>query len=294
VPGDVKKITFSVIKADGTRQIFDKNKVIRTCMKMGADIRTANVVAQKIENRLYEGITTKTILRMIFSYLRKYKPEVSHVFDLRRGLSLMAPKPEFELFVQTLLKYEGFEVESNQILKGKCVGHETDAVVKKDGVTYFVEAKHHKNYHSLTGLDESRIARAILEDTTESYELGINRLKIDRAMIITNTRYSNHAIQYGNCRNILQIGWSEPEKFSLQKIIEEKKLYPLSCLKDVRLDVRMQFVFAGIVLIRQLLEDDNIDSTKISLPKETVNYVKQKAQNSTNAFAAFQKNNATN
>ena len=109
----------------------------------------------------------------------------------------MSSKPEFELFVQVLLMNNGFEVRPGQILRGKCVEHEVDAIARKDGVTFLVEAKHHFSYHALTGLDESRIARAILEDVTEGSLPNITGWKIDRAMIVTNTRYSDHAIHYG-------------------------------------------------------------------------------------------------
>ncbi len=222
-----------VTKADGTKQLYDKNKVVKTCLKMGASQKTAEEIAHKIENRAYEGISTKKILQMIFIFMRRYKPTISNVYDLRTGISVMSPKPEFELFVRTLLENHGFKVEPNQILIGKCTTHEVDAIARKDANTYFIEAKHHQSYHSLTGLDESRIARAIFEDITESYEIGKSNLKIDRAMLITNTRFSYQAVQYGNCRNILQIGWNEPKGFSLQKLIEEKKLF----LEDNVLDI---------------------------------------------------------
>ena len=79
----------------------------------------------------------------------------------------MDSKPEFEVFVRVLLANKGFEVSPNRIIPGKCVEHEVDAIARKGGLTYFVEAKHHVNYHTPTGLDESRIARAILEDISE-------------------------------------------------------------------------------------------------------------------------------
>jgi hypothetical protein len=161
-----------VTKENGSRQLFDKDKVIRTCLRMGVNSHIAFEVAGKVEERLYDGISTQIILRMIFRFMRKYKPEIGHLFDLRKGLSLMSPKPEFELFVQVLLMHNGFEVRPNQILTGKCVEHEVDAIARKDGVTYFVEAKHHLSYNALTGLDESRIARAVLEDVTEGFMLG--------------------------------------------------------------------------------------------------------------------------
>jgi hypothetical protein len=277
-----------VTKADGTRQLFDREKVVRTCLRMGASRKIADGVAERVEKRLYDGIPTSKILQMTFRLLRSYKPAIRHILDLRRGLSLMDSKPEFEIFVQILLAHNGFEVSPNRIVAGKCVEHEVDAIARKGGVTYFVEAKHHVNYHTPTGLDESRIARAILEDVTEGFELGKSNLKIDRAMIVTNTRYSEHARRYGKCRNILQIGWSSPANLSLQSMIEEKNLYPLSCLRGLKSETKTKLVNSGIVLIKQLLEEKpSTLARKTRIPKETLKQIIDKAQTSritTNKF----------
>ena len=128
---------------------------------MGADSNTANEVADRIEKRLYEGITTQLILQLIFSFMQEFRPGIGHLYDLKQGISLMEPKPEFELFIQVLLANTGFEVTPNRVLRGKCGEHEVDGIVRKEGVTYFVEVKHHFSYHALTGLDESRIAWAV-------------------------------------------------------------------------------------------------------------------------------------
>jgi len=194
----------------------------------------------------------------------------------------MDSKPEFERFVQVLLAHHGFEVTPNQIIKGRCVGHEVDAIARKDGVTYFVEAKHHSNYHTPTGLDESRIARAVLEDVTEGFELGKNELQIDRAMIVTNTRYSEHARRYGRCRDILQIGWSSPKTLALQNMIEEKKLYPLSCIKGINSEVKMRLVNLGIVLMKQLVNEEPLRiAMKTGVSRENIQRIIEKAKTST-------------
>ncbi len=271
-----------VTKADGSRQLFDREKVVKTCLRMGANRRIAFEVADKVEARLYDGIPTRKVLQMIFRLLRKHKPTIRHFLDLRKGLSLMGSKPEFEKFVQILLAHNGFEVSPNQIIRGKCVGHEVDAVARKDGITYFVEAKHHSNYHTPTGLDESRIARAVLEDVTEGFALGKSSLKIDRAMIVTNTRYSEHARRYGKCRNILQIGWSSPKTLALQSMIEEKKLYPLSCIKGLKSEVRMKLVNSGIVLMKQLVEEKTSKlARETAISREILKNTIEKARTST-------------
>jgi hypothetical protein len=82
-----------VTKADGSKQLFDGEKVVATCLRLGASRKIAVGVAEKVENRLYDGIPTSEILRMTFRLLRKYQPEIRHLLDLRRGLSFMGSKP---------------------------------------------------------------------------------------------------------------------------------------------------------------------------------------------------------
>jgi len=277
----VNGLAIFVIKADGSRQLFDKEKVVKTCLRMGANRSVAAEIASKVESRLYNGIPTREVLQMVFRLLRKYKPTLREFLDLKRGLSLMNSKPEFEKFVQTLLEHHGFDVSPNQIIRGRCAEHEADAIARKNDVTYFVEAKHHSNYHTPTGLDESRIARAVLEDVTEGFALGMSNLQIDRAMIVTNTRYSEHARRYGKCRDILQIGWSSPINLSLQTMIEKKKLYPLSCLRGLKSETRMQFVNAGIVLLKQLIEEEKSKLAKrTGIPRGILDQLIRKAKTS--------------
>jgi hypothetical protein len=269
-----------VTKADGSLQLFDREKVVRTCLRMGVSRKIADDVMGRVEKMLYNGIPTSKILQMTFRLLRNYKPAIRHFLDLRRGLSLMDSKPEFEVFVQILLAHNGFEVYPNRLVEGKCVKHEVDAIARKGHVTYFVEAKHHVNYHTPTGLDESRIARAILEDVSEGFQYGSCDLKIDRAMIVTNTRYSEHASRYGKCRNILQIGWSSPSNLSLQSMIEEENLYPLSCLRGLKRKTKTKLVNSGIVVMKQLFEEKPLTLVrKTGVPKETLKQITEKAEN---------------
>ena len=270
-----------VTKANGSRQLFDKEKVVRTCLRFGATREIAYKIAEKVEQQIYNGIFTDQVFKITLKLLRDYKPTIRHILDLRKGLSLMSSKPEFEKFVQLLLSYNGFRVSGNRLLMGKCVEHEVDGIAQKDGISYFIEAKHHYNYHSPTGLDESRIARAVLEDVAEGYTLGKNNLRIDRAMIVTNTRFSEHAKIYGKCRSILQIGWSSPSGMSLQEMIEEKRAYPLSCIRGLKNNTRIKLANSGVVLVKQLLEIDVSKLSKMScVSRSTLRNTIEKARHS--------------
>lgn len=243
-----------VTKANGTRETFAKWKVVRTCLRMGATEETAQAIADEIESRLYNGITTRRILRMIYSRLKKHKPVMKLQTDLRRSLSLLRSAPDFERYIQLLLSEHGYEVTSNQIIRGRCVENEVDAVASKNGKTCIVEVKHHYKYHTPTSLDISRISRAVFEDLTEGHQLGLNNHKIDYAMIVCNTKLSEHAKRYANCRGITHISWSSPPNQDLQTLIEKKKLYPITILKSLNVRTRNKLTSNGVILLKQLIE----------------------------------------
>lgn len=247
-------MTLFVTKVDGSKEPFDRKKVVRTCMRMGATEEMSEVIAKKIEEEVYDGIESRKILQMIFRSMRRYRPVCRHIIDLRKSLSLLRSKPDFEIYIQMLLKEHGYDVLSNQIINGKCVEHEVDAVAKKDGKTTIVEVKHHFDYHTPIGLDEARIARAVYEDVSEGFENGSNNLKIDHVMIISNTKLSKHAERYVKCRNIEHKGWSYPSHYDLQTMIEEKKLYPVSIIRGLKLQVIESLTSNGIVMLKQLLK----------------------------------------
>jgi HJR/Mrr/RecB family endonuclease len=247
-------LTVYVTKFDGTRQPFDRNKVVRTCLRMGATPAVAESIADEIESRVYDGMDTKKVLQMIFRNLKKHKPATRHQIDLRKALSLLNPAPDFERYIQMLLAEHGYEVTQNQIVRGRCVEHEVDAIARKNGKTCIVEVKHHYKYHTPTSLDVSRISRAVFEDVTEAYELGLNNLKIDYAMIVCNTKLSEHAKRYADCRGIRHIGWSSPPNHDLQTMIEEKKLYPITFLKGLNAETRNKLTSNGVILLKQLTE----------------------------------------
>ena len=244
-----------VIKADGTRQPYDRYRVMRTARNYRVPEDYVIEVAAEVERHLHDGIRTRDILRMIHTYARKYQPSVEGRTNVRRAIGLLGPKPDFELYVQALLRGSGYEVEGGRILKGRCGEHEVDAIAHKDGITYFVEVKHHYNHHRVTGLDEGRIARAIVEDVQEGYKAGKNHFTIDKAMIVCNTKLSSHAKRYAACWDIKHIGWDNPKDENIAAMVADRNLYPVTLIKGVNAEMRKKLVEAEIVTIGQLLDD---------------------------------------
>ena len=262
----------NVTKADGNKQPFEKSKIVRTCLRMKASKDAAEEIADRIERRLYEGIRTKQILKMIFSYLGEYRPELKHQIDLREAVCLLRPKPDFEQFVGLLLKYEGYDVRMNKILAGKCIEHEIDAIATNDNETLYVEVKHHYQPHSYTGVGVFLEAQATLED------LNDGKNNFTKAMVVTNAKLSEHAMTYARCKNIDAMGWRYPEEKSLELMIEDNKLYPVTLIKGLDVVVQAKLGDNGIVLLEQLIQYDTNKLSKLTkVGKSKINEILRKA-----------------
>lgn len=267
-----------VRKADGSLQDFEKEKVIRTCLRMGATREEAEWVAGEVEKKVYENIPTREILQLIFKYLGELKPKLKHQRDLREAISLLKPKPDFELFIGKILEEYGYKIERNLIIPGRCVEHEVDVVAKRDEETLLVEIKHHYNHHTYTGLRVFLEAWAAYEDIREGFEKGNHNFNFTKLLVISNTKLSAHGKRFCECKGISYIGWRYPEERGLERLIETKKLYPISIMRNLEEKERDKLVNAGIVLIKQIasLKPEELHK-KTKIPKEFCLKMIQKA-----------------
>ena len=268
-----------VTKFDGRKQPFDRNKVINTCLRMHATKEQAERVVSKIEKEIYDGITTKKILSMVFLYLQEFKPEIKHQIDLREAISRLRPKPDFELFVALLLREYGYSVVGNQLLAGKCVTHEIDAIAIKDSEVLFVEVKHHLQPHTYTGVDVCLGTQARLEDLREGFAKGKHKLNFSKALVVCNTKFSDYAIQYAKCMGIEYLGWKAPPEAGLERMIEEKKFYPITLIKNLDPNTEEKLGDNGILTLKQLLQYDvELLFRKTRIPMEKLKFLMRTAR----------------
>jgi len=242
-----------VRKFDGSTQQFDKNRIIASCLRNGTSQETAYRVADRIENESYDGMRTKEILDLVWQYLGEHHPDSRIRIDLRLALSLLKSKPDFEEYASLILKDLGYSVQSNVIVKGKCIEHEIDAIAQKDTRTLYVEVKHHDQAHTYTPLEVSMKVWATHQDLIAGRKLGYHNFDFTNALIICNTKFTDHARRFADCVGIDRIGWKSPPSNSLDGIIESRRLYPITILRGER---RLQRLLLdnGIVLLRQLVD----------------------------------------
>jgi hypothetical protein len=277
----------NVLKANGTLQPFEKGKVVGTCLRLRATPEVAHKVADMVESKIFEGIPTKEVMKLIFSYLRKYRPSVGSRLDLRSAISLLRPKPDFELYVRMLLREYGYKVKPNSMVPGRCIDHEVDATAEKDGDVFYVEVKHHFKAHTFTPLGVFLEAWATFEDIIDGYRMGRHKTRYNRALVVTNTKLSDYARRYAECKKIGCIAWdaclgtclSHTDLLDLEDMVEEKDLFPITLIRGLDMDAAARFGDAGIVTLRQLLEmDDRAIRKSTGLPLDMIEDLREKAE----------------
>jgi HJR/Mrr/RecB family endonuclease len=257
-----------VIKADGRREKFSMNKIIRTCMRAGMPKKDAFKIAKKIKSEIKNNTTTRVIYHLILDELEKRKIPSSFIYRLRDSIAELGPI-EFELYTKKILEAHGYRCEWNKIIPGKCIEHQIDVIAKKEKL-FLVECKRHFNPHRFTGLGVVLQLQATLEDLLDGFEEKKNKYRFDQAWLVINTKFSEHAKQYAGKKNIRLTGWRSNTEFSLERMIEKKKIYPITIL-NIDFSLQKKFLSRHIITIDDLLgKSKKYLSDKFNVHRRTI------------------------
>jgi len=243
-----------VIKADGNRELFDVKKLEESLLNSGASQKTTNDVISHISSEIKDGMTTKEIYTHAFEILHKDEKPVAMKYSLRHAIMDLGPSGfPFEDFVAEILRAKGFQTKTGQIVKGFCVEHEIDVVAWNEEKLIMVEAKFHNELGTKSDLKVVLYVKARFDDLqkmTFDYE---KKRKVDEFWLITNTKFSSTAIEYGSCQGGLKmIGWNYPPKGNLNDMVLESKLHPITCLTTLNQREKKTLLDQGIVLCKTI------------------------------------------
>jgi Holliday junction resolvase-like predicted endonuclease len=158
----------------------------------------------------------------------------------------------FEQYFAAILRAYGYETALNRIVQGECVSHETDIVAEKGKRCYFVEAKYHNHHGVKTNTRTVMYAYARLLDMAPVEARSHERGTEFHMWVATNTKFTNRARRYGRCRGLRLTGWGYPRHESLQDLIEEKILHPVTVLPSINKHSREQLAQQRILFAKDL------------------------------------------
>ncbi len=272
---------FYVTKANGERQAFDYGKLESSLRKTGTDEDVIAEVMAELEKYAFDGISTAEIYKKAYQILRKKHKPAAIRYSLKKAVATLGPTGfPFEKFVAEIFKAQGYETLTDQIVKGKCVEHEIDVVAWKGSELVMVEAKFHTDFNLKSDLKIVLYVKARYDDIfSQKYVFGGEVRQLKEGWLITNTKFSSTAIQYGQCQpNFKLVGWNYPFNNNLHYLIEQNELVPVTALTTITTAEKNLFLSKGIVLSKDLLNENllkslNFDDKKIKSIQTEVNEI---------------------
>ena len=246
-----------VSKADGTTEAFNPSKLRLSLTRAGAGEDVIGKVCDEIQRELYNGISTSQIYRRAFVLLQEYRRGVAARYSLKRAVDEFGPSGfPFEAYLAKLFEAEGYKTKIDQMIQGGCVAHEVDVVLTKERERVFVEAKFHNNPGYKTDLKVVLYVKSRIDDIQKA-----TPTVPVRGLVITNTKFTDIAIQYASCAGLELLGWDYPEGNDLHKRIDMAKLYPITALSTLGRGEKAALLAKRVVLCRDVYQGAHVLSS---------------------------------
>lgn len=257
-------------KASGEKEPFSLEKLENSLERAGADKKAIAKIGDEISNWLYDGVSTKKIYKQAFRSLQKQKSSTAARYKLKNALMELGPTGyPFEHFIGQLIKHYGFDIEVGKVIEGQCVSHEVDVIATGNGKQVFVECKYYNSQGKNANVRVPLYIHSRVNDIIKKRKMlpGFSKLSF-QGWIVTNTRFTSDAIQYGRCSGLHLIGWDYPEGHGLKDIIEKENFFPVTTLTSINKQQKQVLMDNGIVLCRQICQNPaSIDKLEISIQK---------------------------
>lgn len=252
-----------IIKTNGTTEPFSPSKLCLSLRKAGAPRDVADAICTAVTPKIKPSDSTNQIFRKALKYLVREDLDVAARYSLRRGVEALGPAGFiFEQYIETILQSYGFTTKRNMMIRGKCITHEVDVIAGIGSKRFLIEAKYHNDPDIKTHVDVVMYADARLMDIVAG-ESKKAQTEYENAMwIVTNTKFTEHAIAYAKCRGLRLTGWNYPRGASLEDVIAQKRLYPVSVLPSMTKEALPRFAEKNVILAQDLLTYEAQDIVK--------------------------------
>lgn len=252
-------MTIRVIKGNGEKALFDREKLKQALASSGAGTDEQEKIAAVVESRIFDGIPTKRIYQMAFDLLKRESRKIAGRYRLKNAIMEMGPTGfPFEVFVGKIFETMGYEVETGVIVQGKCVQHEVDVIARKPGEMMMLECKFHMDTSTKSGVQVPLYIQSRYLDVKSAWEKQYGKELHYSGGVVTNTRFSDDAIQYGNCAGLVLISWDYPSDTGLKYWIDKTGLQPVTSLISLTKKDKQFLLNKEIVLCSQLEENKEL------------------------------------
>lgn len=268
-----------VTKASGERAPFDPSKLKASLQRAGADSDQIGEIRDRIEDELYEGISTHEIYSKAFKLLKKLSRPKAARYKLKKAILELGPTGyPFERLVGALLERQGYKVQVGVIVQGYCVSHEVDVVADREDRRFMIECKYHNRQNHHCDVKVPLYIHSRFNDVSRQWDQQPEHDgKFHQGWIVTNTRFTTDAIDYANCAGLKLIGWDHPDGESLRSMIDRAGLHPITSLSTLSKKDKQSLLKHNLVLCKDLIENKD-ELEKLTIKRDRIPKILEEAR----------------
>jgi hypothetical protein len=137
--------------------------------------------------------------------------------------------------------------------------HEVDVVATRNNKQIFVECKFYNSQGKNANVRVPLYIHSRVNDIVRKREsLPEFSKMVFQGWVVTNTRFTSDAIDYGKCAGLHLVSWDYPEGHSLRDMIEKEKFFPVTVLTTLNKQQKQVLFDNGIVLCRQICNQPEV------------------------------------
>ena len=252
---DKKQITIK--KSSGDLEPFSSRKLkdsLRNCEVSNNEIDS---IISQVTPELYDGISSEEVHNKVFPILKKYHKISASTYSLKRGIFELGPTGfPFERLIAALLVEKGYQTKVSVVLNGKCVTHEIDVLAEKDGNTYAIECKFHSDPRGVSNVKVPLYINSRFLDVQQQWNSDtLKTTHLKQGWLVTNTRFTIDAINYGKCIGLTLLSWDYPKNNGMKANIDAYGLYPITVLTTLTKKEKNQLIAKNIILVKELVKE---------------------------------------
>lgn len=249
----------NITKKTGEKVAFNPLKLKQSLIRSGASMEDTNYITSQVCSKIVDGMSTHKIYRLAYELLRKKSGKVAGRYKLKKAIFELGPTGyPFEKLVSKLIASKGFETTSGITMDGCCVKHEVDVYAKNNSKVIFVECKFHNDARKKSDVKVSLYVKSRFEDLKSRYKNTASEIYDYEGWLVTNTRFTEDATQFGSCSGLKLISWNYPEKGNLRQMIDESGFHPITSMRTITKKEIAILLEKNIVLCREIENNKGI------------------------------------
>jgi hypothetical protein len=274
-----RKRKIRVRKRSGGSEDFRIDKFRSSLLRSGADPGVVDIVLDEVIDQIGPRTTSREIYRLAHARLKKKNDACGMRYTLKRALFRLGPTGyPFEKYIADIYEEYGYRTKVGVTIEGKCVSHEVDVLAVNDSEVIAMECKYHNTRGTTTDVKVALYFHSRARDLKPTLTATYGGRKFS-GRLVTNTRCTADALDYARCAGLSVLSWRYPEGSGLEKMIESRRLYPVTMIYGIQAGLVKKLIEADILLLRELLTlDPRILQSRLGLAPAKVRTLKEKAK----------------